>query len=155
MIFKEFTLLLIQQEIVRKYRKNQIGNFGFYARPTFTEFIQFIINEDLTGQTMDMHWEPVYKFCTPCQFHFNHIIKMETFNRDQEYILEKAGIKHVVGLHKDNVGRGGQTSQDLTNKYLQELPPRMYEQLLKIYQIDLDIFGYQAPKFDFETQTNN
>ena len=80
---------------------------------------------------------------------------METFDRDQEYILEKAGIKHVVGVHKDNVGRGGQTSQDLTNKFLQELPPKMYEQLLKIYQIDLDIFSYKAPKFDSETQTNN
>jgi len=71
---------------------------------------------------------------------------METFSRDQAYILEKAGIKHVVGLHKDNVGRGGRTSEDLTNKYLKELPPMMYEQLLKIYQIDLDIFGYKAPK---------
>ena len=80
---------------------------------------------------------------------------METFDRDQEFILEKAGIKNVVGVHKDNVGRGGQTSLDLTNKFLQELPPKMYEQLLKIYQIDLDIFGYKAPKFDSETQTNN
>ena len=97
---------------------------------------------------MDMHWEPVYKFCTPCQFHFTHIIKMETFGRDQEYILEKAGVKDFVGLHKDNVGRGGQTSQDLTRKYLQELPPKLYEQLLKIYQVDLDIFGYEAPKLD-------
>ena len=94
-----------------------------------------------------MHWEPVYKFCTPCQFQFSHIVKMETFDRDQELILEKVGIRNVVGLHKDNVGRGGQTSEDLTHKYLKELPPKLYDQLIKIYQIDLDLFGYKAPKF--------
>ena len=96
---------------------------------------------------MDMHWEPVYKFCTPCQFQFTDIVKMETFDRDQEYILQKAGIKTIVGLHKDNVGRGGQTSRDLTVKYLQKLPKGLYERLLSIYQIDFDIFGYKPLSF--------
>jgi len=72
---------------------------------------------------------------------------METFDRDQEYILNKVGIKNDVGLHKDNVGRGGPTSQDLTIKYLQELPPKLYELLLEIYRIDFDIFGYEVPIF--------
>jgi hypothetical protein len=61
--------------------------------------------------------------------------------------LEKVGIKNDVGLHKDNVGRGGRTSKDLTMEYLQKLPPKFYELLLKIYQIDFDIFGYEAPQF--------
>ena len=68
------------------------------SRPTFTEFIQYIINEHLNGRTMDMHWEPVYKFCTPCQFKFSHIIKMETFERDQRVILEKAGVSFTNTL---------------------------------------------------------
>ncbi len=65
------------------------------SRPSFTEFIQYIINEHFSGNTMDMHWEPVYKFCTPCQFKFSHILKMETFDRDQEFILEKAGVNYI------------------------------------------------------------
>ena len=73
---------------------------------------------------------------------------METFDRDQEVILEKVGLRNVVGLHKDNVGKGGQTSEDLTKKYLQELPPKLYNHLVKIYQIDLDLFGYKAPTFN-------
>ncbi len=72
-----------KQEILLKFREKQIGNPGFYDSPTFTEFIKYIIDEDFHNHTLDMHWEPVYKFCTPCQFHFNHIIKMETFSRDQ------------------------------------------------------------------------
>jgi len=64
--------------------------------------------------------------------------------------LEKAGIKHMVGLHKDNVGRGGQTTADVTREYLQELSQELYEKLLKMYQIDFDIFGYTVPKLNKE-----
>jgi hypothetical protein len=64
--------------------------------------------------------------------------------------LEKAGIKHSVGHH--NVGRGGQTSEDLAREYLRELPQKLYEQLLKIYQIDFDIFGYKTPTLKFSNR---
>ena len=70
---------------------------------------------------------------------------METFDRDLEYILKKAEIKKGVGLRKDNVGRDGQTFDNVTRKYLQELNPRQYEQLIDVYQIDMDLFGYKAP----------
>ena len=69
----------------------------------------------------------------------------------QDYILQKAGIKGIVSLHRDNVGKGGQTSELLTQRYLRELPPKLYAQLLKIYQVDLDMFGYEAPKFDYNS----
>ena len=70
------------QEIKQRcrYGKNRAD---FAAPPTFTEFVRFIINEDLNDRTMDMHWEPVYKFCTPCLLPITHIVKMETFNQDQ------------------------------------------------------------------------
>jgi len=64
--------------------------------------------------------------------------------------LEKAGIKHVVGIHKENVGRGGQTTADGTREYLQELSQELYDKLLKMYKIDFDIFGYTIPKLDKE-----
>ena len=63
----------------------------------------------------------------------------------QEYILNQRGLIEIVGLHKDNISRGGQTSKELTITYLKELTPKLYQQLLKIYQIDFDLFGYEAP----------
>jgi hypothetical protein len=95
--------------IVQRFRLSGFNPIIFVP-PTFTEFVEFIISEDLNDRAMDMHWEPVYKFCTPCQFQFTDIVKMETFNRDQDHILQKAGIKDIVGLRKDNVGKGGETS---------------------------------------------
>ena len=103
----------------------------------------------MSDNSFDMHWEPVYKFCTPCQFKFTHIVKMETFNRDQYHILEKAGIQNLTGgVHKDNVSKGGQTSKDLTQSFLHELSPKVYKQLVNIYKIDFDLFGYEIPAFE-------
>ena len=65
-----------------------------------------------------------------------------------EYILSQRGLFETVGLHKDNIGRGGQTSKALTIKYLKELTPKLYQQLLKIYQIDFDLFGYELPNLN-------
>jgi Sulfotransferase family len=132
--------------IVQRFRNG--FNAKAYVPPTFSEFVQFVVNEDLNDRTMDMHWEPAYKFCTPCQFQFTDIVKMETFDRDQDQILQKAGIKDLVGLRKDNVGKGGETSEEMTTKYLKELPPKLFKQLVSIYQIDFDIFGYKVPKLD-------
>jgi hypothetical protein len=96
-----------------------------------------------------MHWEPVFKFCTPCQLNFTHIVKMETFDRDQIYILEKAEIRNLTGgVHKDNVGKGGQTSTNLTQHFLQELSPKLYQCLVDIYKVDFDLFGYEIPAFE-------
>jgi Sulfotransferase family len=133
--------------IVQRFRLSGYNPITFVP-PSFSEFVEFIISEDLNDRTMDMHWEPVYKFCTPCQFQFTDIIKMETFDRDQDRILQKAGIKDIVGLRKDNVGKGGETSEEMTATYLKELSPKLFQQLLKIYQIDFDIFGYKIPKLD-------
>ena len=63
----------------------------------------------------------------------------------QEYILNQRGLIQIVGLHKDNISRGGQTSKAMTIEYLKELTQKLYQQLLKIYQIDFDLFGYEAP----------
>ncbi len=44
----------------------------------------------------DMHWTPVYSFCNPCQVNMSHVVKFETFDRDQAEILALAGIQDKV-----------------------------------------------------------
>ncbi len=63
-------------------------------------------------------------------------------------ILDKAGIKNIVGkLHRDNVGKGKQNSTELMHNYLRELSVKLYNQLVNIYKIDFDLFGYEVPQF--------
>jgi hypothetical protein len=88
-----FNSYIYHQEIVRRHRQKQAVNFRFEARPTFTEFIQFIINEDLTGQTMDMHWEP--------GVNFSNILEALTTKREKllnSLLYEKRSCKMLMKL---------------------------------------------------------
>ena len=60
-------------------------------------------------------------------------------------VILNTGLRKLVPLRKDNVGKGGQTSEDLTKAYLNELPKNLYEEIVKIYKIDFDLFGYDLP----------
>ena len=63
-------------------------------------------------------------------------------------ILDKAGIKNIVGkTHKDNVGKGIQNSTEMMHTYLRQLSLKIYNELVSIYKIDFDLFGYEVPKF--------
>jgi len=117
-------------------------------RPTFGEFAQYVVDEFHTSDRMDMHWEPVYRFCSPCQFNFTYIIKMETFGRDQRFVMEKSGIINRVSQRQDNVGPGGQTSPEMTKAYFKTLPREIFDKLLEIYEIDFALFGYKVPEFE-------
>lgn len=46
--------------------------------PTFSEFVQYLLDEFREGRDFDMHWAPIAEFCTPCHLHFEIIAKFET-----------------------------------------------------------------------------
>ena len=94
-----------------------------------------------------MHWEPVYRFCNPCQVNLTHIIKFETFDRDTRKILEKANLMQYLpdsGKIAENVSKGNNNSSSLVDKYLNELPSYLLKELYDMYEIDFDLFGYHA-----------
>lgn len=64
--------------------------------PTFKEFLLFLIKNYKSGQRFDEHWSPIYTFCTPCSINYTLIAKMETFQRDSEYIIRQAGLETLL-----------------------------------------------------------
>ncbi len=72
--------------------------------------------------TQDMHWTPVFDHCSPCQVNFSHIVKFESFDRDQREILKLARVEEKViyikssNFYKINIVskclKSGPTSQD-------------------------------------------
>ena len=90
-----------------------------------------------------------FRFLTTHRFtfkvNFTHIVKFETFDRDQKHIIRKSGIGHLVTTHRENVAKDGKKSVDLMREYLDELPLDLYYELLKVYLIDFQLFGYDIP----------
>ena len=113
--------------------------------PTFTEFVRYILDEVKSGKEVDMHWAPVYRFCNPCQVNLTHIIKMETFQRDTDKILESTNLSQYLPTRaneRQNASKGKHNSSVDATLYLDELPSDLRTALNNFYQIDFDLFGY-------------
>ena len=140
-----------------KYRQIdlKLNDLGKIDPPSFTELVKYIVDEVKEGNELDMHWTPAYSFCNPCQVNLTHIIKLETFDRDTNWIVEKANlsnflpkVKKLENNHslKKNAAKDGQNTSSLFQTYLRNLSQDLLNDLNKIYEIDFDIFGYQQIK---------
>lgn len=97
--------------------------------PTFKEFILFIIDNHKYGRRFDEHWTPIYSFCTPCSINYTLIAKVETFQRDTEYIIRQAGLETLL-LNKLPSGKkirsisneSVRQTAKLINKYVMSMP---------------------------------
>jgi len=140
----------MRRTITHKYRNINVPKgkklpVGFI--PTFKEFVRYIVDENFKQNTPEMHWAPVYSFCNPCQVNFNSIAKFETLSEDTEFILKK--IKATdIDIEKKNSAKDGKSSHEVTRTYLKELTKNLYKQLVDVYRIDFDLFGYQIPEYD-------
>ena len=57
-----------------------------------------------------MHFIAPTLFCTPCQIKFDLILKFETLEADQMYLIEKSGLSHLIAPEWHNKGKGKDTT---------------------------------------------
>ncbi|XP_037811560.1 carbohydrate sulfotransferase 11 [Lucilia sericata] len=145
----------LARRIISKFRKHPIAGGGrSKSGPTFNEFVQYLIDQHEQGKQFDEHWSPIYSFCTPCSINFTIIGKVETFNRDSEFIIRQAGLESLLlgTLPKTlsrkigNLSKGARTNISL-EKYFAEINRSTLDQLLKIYKLDFELFDYDYTKY--------
>ncbi|KAM7353437.1 carbohydrate sulfotransferase 11 isoform 1-T7 [Cochliomyia hominivorax] len=156
----------LARRIITKFRKHPIAGGGrSKSGPTFNEFVQYLIEQYEQGKPFDEHWSPIYSFCTPCSINFTIIGKVETFNRDSEFIIRQAGLESLLlgKLPKSlsrkigNLSKGAKTNISL-EKYFSEINRSTLDQLIKIYKLDFELFDYDYEKYykyvnmDFDLQ---
>ena len=78
------------------------------------------------------------------QVNFTDIVKFETFGRDQNYILEKSGIKELIKEKASSIG-SHRSSLNLTQEFIDDLPTELFLKLIDLYLIDFKIFDYPLP----------
>ncbi|XP_071514124.1 carbohydrate sulfotransferase 11-like isoform X2 [Panulirus ornatus] len=114
--------------------------------PSFRQFVQYILDEEETGQALDMHWIPQSRFCTPCLVNFTVFAKVETLQEDANYVIFTSGIDKVISPKIINRSLGVSTDT-LTRQLLCQLLPSQMEALLQLYRLDLQLFDYEAASF--------
>lgn len=114
--------------------------------PTFPEFVNFLLFEATHSASLDMHWTPITTFCTPCQVKFDVILKFDTLEEDQIYLIEKAGLGNVIKPEHKNSGKGKNTNEHLMNQYAQ-LTKSQVLGLYQIFKYDFELFDYSPDDF--------
>ena len=52
------------------------------VKPTFEEFLEFVLATDLLGHGYDSHWVPFWRYCSPCNVPYHVIGKLDTAGDD-------------------------------------------------------------------------
>ncbi|KAF2367590.1 Sulfotransferase [Trinorchestia longiramus] len=112
---------------------------------TFKSFIEFVVRtvpastaaDIKTFSLFDRHWRPYYLNCAVCDIDYDYIVKMETWDEDIKYILDKFGFKNDEYSHKNR-----RDSDTVALEYIKALPKSLILQLYKLYSIDFEMFGY-------------
>ncbi|CAG9799276.1 unnamed protein product [Chironomus riparius] len=143
---------LLGDQIVKRFRGQQpLKNDP--SGPTFKEFLQFVVQHYKSGGRFDEHWSPIYQFCTPCSINFTLIAKMETFDRDSEYIIRQAGLETLLLNKVPNTkvskisNRSKNNTASLISRYFSQIDRHLLEDILEIYQLDFDLFNYNSSKY--------
>lgn len=63
---------------------------------TFEEFVRYFINSQHNNMRRDAHFVPNFEHCRPCEIDYEYIGKLETFEEDTLYLLEKFDLSDKV-----------------------------------------------------------
>lgn len=132
--------------IIKKYRKSQNKPVPTERYPVFEEFVSYVLDETRARRSLDMHWTPYTDFCTPCRFAFDVILKFETLDEDQRYLIQLARLQDVVKPEWRNSGKGTNTLHNI-NHFYSRLKRSQLDGLYKLYKYDFQLFNYTIDSY--------
>lgn len=127
------------RHITHKYHRYRKPN-ETKLEPTFTEFLRFIVEE----KYFDEHWAPFIDTCEPCLIPYNYILKFDTFDRDQKFLIQELGLNEYLYEKNDlkNINPRGVTTTTLVKEYIQNVPRSLLDEVNKVYENDFKLFSY-------------
>merc|ERR1739838_182102 len=139
-------------DIVAKFRQKYQERFPknplfMRKEPSFVEFVEFLIETPVSKY--DEHWKPQFILCPPCHFKFDVIVKMETFDRDTNFILSQRDLSEVVSLKKkhSSAGKKKKKETNLAKSLFSQLSKNMVKALFEKYRIDFQMFEYDISDY--------
>ena len=114
--------------------------------PTFWEFVQWIIRSN--GSMANIHWIPIYHFCSICAFGYDYVVKHEQYHEENLEFMQETGLFKYLSTSsvldkKVNVNRPDEMlSTDITKLYFEVLSNEEIQKLFQVYQNDFQLFDY-------------
>uniref|UniRef100_V9KZL4 Carbohydrate sulfotransferase n=1 Tax=Callorhinchus milii TaxID=7868 RepID=V9KZL4_CALMI len=121
--------------------------FEMGIKPTFTHFIQYLLDPKNEKGFFNIHWRQVYQICHPCQIDYDFIGKIETMDKDITYLMNLLNLKVAFQFPSKYQSA---TTNNLLRKYFGDVPINLIEKLYKLYEPDFVLFGYSRPQFLYD-----
>ncbi|KAG7205242.1 hypothetical protein KM043_018322 [Ampulex compressa] len=140
---REYYYKRFGRHIAYKYHSQKLMNKTELEPPSFIEFLRFIVEE----KYFDEHWAPFYDTCKPCNIDYDYILKFDTFDRDQRFLIYELGLNKYLYQENDlrNANSNGPTTSALVKQYLKDIPRVLLTQINKVYEKDFMLFSYSLP----------
>lgn len=134
--------LIVGTKIIQKYRPNATKlSLEKGHDVTIPEFVSYVIDEwaERDKKPVDEHWRSQVDLCHPCSIKYDIIGKYETMEQDVDYLLRQLEENELNQFFKSNEPY---STSSLVEHFLNQLSSRQLNDLYRIYQEDLDVFGY-------------
>ena len=92
----------------------------------------------------DIHFEPMYRLCHPCQFPAKYILRQETFSQDYQFMMKDVGLWDRLNDKAKSAALTVNNAGSVVNvtEMLSELSLKTRKYLLWLRKEDLNMFGY-------------
>jgi len=115
-----------------------------YGSVSFTNFVKHVIKEvSSSPNQVNVHWRPYYGECDYCNVPYQVILKSESYPTDLAHLGKMADLTFNTSerVHSTH------SNDEVTNKYIKELPKDVLHQLYQAYKIDFEMFGYDETQY--------
>ncbi|XP_063221440.1 carbohydrate sulfotransferase 9-like [Bacillus rossius redtenbacheri] len=140
------------RQIVSLYRKkppNAMLAAMQPREPTFPEFVRYVVER----RRFDEHWRPYHNECSPCTLRYQYILKTESLDLEERYLVQVLGLHNLSSFHKaslrriHNVNPSGRTGSQQARHYYSQVPQDLVQKLYQIYANDFEMFNYTATDY--------
>ena len=141
-------------------------------KPTFAEFVDYVLAQRSAGKRLDRHWLPQSELCSPCLIDYDFVGHQETLHADAEHVLgvlrpraaRKATMKPLPSKYTDvrfpdsDASRGydevelqrrrlerEDKSVRVVKEMLAQLSDDTLRRVVDLYGDDYDLFGFERP----------
>ncbi|XP_052873379.1 carbohydrate sulfotransferase 11-like [Anopheles cruzii] len=114
--------------------------------PSFQDFARYVVYQFRNRKDSDLHWRPINDLCTPCLARYDFIMKLETFGQDLAYFANETHLQGKIKRVQMNHARRDPIDR-LVRKYFSQLTKQQLVDLLEIYRIDFELFGYPFDRY--------
>ncbi|XP_071552233.1 carbohydrate sulfotransferase 11-like [Panulirus ornatus] len=143
----------LQRKIIKEYREDRKSKTSPY--PTFPEFFQYVLDSTTLIHTADhwmgkVHcWRPYWVQCNVCAADYDLILKMETLEEDEKFLLTLANLTKPKDVRRPKRDQSSKKIPTQEAKYLKQLDRKQLNFFYMQYIIDFELFGYLNKKNDY------